>query len=75
MAEHECKDFKWESHGLWIECSKCRVVMVDSEVEERVNATERLSAEYVRALIGELEARGYDNLVALTAYADAREEK
>ncbi len=53
----------------------CDFRLTQRDVFARINATERLSTEYVRALIGELEARGYDNLVALTAYADTLEGK
>ena len=50
MTEHVCK-WKWDivDNDAWFYCSGCKEPMGALEIEARLNATERLSAE-VRAL-------------------------
>ena len=90
MTEHVCK-WKWDivDNDAWFYCSGCKEPMGALEIEARLNATERLSAEDVVANIAQIEAcefecqggpielnTGYIRLRdALRAYADILEGK
>ena len=90
MTEH-VHEWKWDivDNDAWFYCTGCERPMGALEIEARLNATERLSAEDVVANIAQIEAcefecqggpielnTGYIRLRdALRAYADILEGK